>query len=235
VQALCVRVRQHAFCYAELTAGRLRAAGIDGDVQVLRGLYAGPLSRPAPLPAEPLVVFAGRHIPEKRAPSVVPAVARARERLPELRARILGNGPEYGKVRSAIAQLGLEGVVDAPGFVPTEVVEHDLARALCLILPSRREGYGLVVVEAASVGTPSVLVRDADNAATELVDDGVNGFVVDSAEPDTLAAAILRVHDAGTDLRASTVDWFVRHARELSLEGSLDAVAASYRAESARS
>jgi glycosyltransferase involved in cell wall biosynthesis len=235
VQGLCVRVRQHAFCYAELTAGRLRAAGIRGEVRVLRGLYAGPLTPPAPIPAEPLVVFAGRHIPEKRAPSVVPAVARARERLPDLRGRILGDGPEYARVRTLIAELKLEGVVEAPGFVPTESVEHDLSRALCLVLPSRREGYGLVVVEAASMGTPSVLVRDLDNAATELVKDGVNGFVVDSAEADALAAAILRIREAGAELRASTADWFAHNVDQLSLDGSLDAVAASYGADSARS
>jgi glycosyltransferase involved in cell wall biosynthesis len=235
VQARCLRVRQHAFCYAELTAERMRAAGLRGDVQVLRGLYAGSVTPPAPLPAEPLVVFAGRMIPEKRAPAVVPAVARARERLPQLRARIFGDGPERETVRAAIAAHGLENAIDAPGFVTTETIEQGLARALCLVLPSRREGYGLVVVEAASVGTPVVVVRDADNAATELVEEGVNGFVVDSADPGSLAGGILRVHDAGADLRASTADWFVRHARELSLEGSLDAVAASYGAPSARS
>ncbi len=235
VQALCLRVRQDAFCYAQLTAGRVRAAGLRGDVQVLRGLYAGPLSAPAPLPAEPLVVFAGRMIPEKRAPAVVPAIALARERLPELRGRIYGDGPDRGAVLAAIAAAGLEGVVDAPGFAPGEAVEEDLARALCLVLPSRREGYGLVVVESAAAGTPVVLVRDPDNAATELVEEGVNGFVAESAEPAALADAILRVHEAGGELRASTAAWFERHAAALSIDASLDAVAARYRAESARS
>jgi glycosyltransferase involved in cell wall biosynthesis len=235
VQALCLRVRQDAFCYAQLTAGRVRAAGLRGDVQVLRGLYAGPLSAPAPLPAEPLVVFAGRMIPEKRAPAVVPAIALAREQLPELRGRIYGDGPDRGAVLAAIAAAGLEGVVDAPGFAPGEAVEEDLARALCLVLPSRREGYGLVVVESAAAGTPVVLVRDPDNAATELVEEGVNGFVAESAEPAALADAILRVHEAGGELRASTAAWFERHAAALSIDASLDAVAARYRAESARS
>jgi glycosyltransferase involved in cell wall biosynthesis len=235
VQALCLRVRQQAFCNAELTAGRLRAAGIHGDVQVLRGLYAGPLSPPAPLPAEPFVVFAGRHIPEKRAPAVVPAVGRARSRLPDLRGRVLGDGPERPAVLAAIAEHGLEDVVEAPGFVPTEVVEHDLARALCMVLPSSREGYGLVVVEASAAGTPSVLVRGEDNAATELVEEGVNGFVAPSASPEDLADAIVRVHEAGPALRLSTADWFARNANRLSLDSSLDRVAASYAAESARS
>jgi glycosyltransferase involved in cell wall biosynthesis len=44
VQSRCLRVRQHAFAFADLTAGRLRAAGLRGEVTVLRGLYAGPVS-----------------------------------------------------------------------------------------------------------------------------------------------------------------------------------------------
>jgi glycosyltransferase involved in cell wall biosynthesis len=141
---------------------------------------------------------------------------------------VLGDGPERGAVLRAIAEHRLEGVVDAPGFVPTEQVEHDLARALCMVLPSSREGYGLVVVEASAAGTPSVVVRGEDNAATELVEEGVNGFVADSAAPEELARAIERVHDAGGALRASTADWFERNARRLSIDSSLDAVASSY-------
>jgi glycosyltransferase involved in cell wall biosynthesis len=229
VQAACLRVPQRAFCFARLTARRLQAEGVRGEVTMLEGEYAGPLTPRPPLPAEPVVVFAGRHIPEKRAPAVVPAVGRARRRVPSLTARVLGDGPERPAVLRAIADLGLEGVVDAPGFVAAETVEHDLARALCMVLPSRHEGYGLVVVEAAALGTPSVVVAGEDNAATELVEEGVNGFVAPSADPDDLAAAIVRVHEAGPALRASTADWFARNARRLSIDTSLERVAASYR------
>jgi glycosyltransferase involved in cell wall biosynthesis len=236
VQALCLRVPQRAFCFARLTAERLRAEGVRGEVTVLEGEYAGSLEGRSPLPAEPLVVFAGRHIAEKRAPAVVPAVALARRRLPELRARVLGDGPERDAVLAAVAAHGLEDVVDVPGFVATEEVEHDLSRALCLLLPSSREGYGLVVVEASASATPAVLVRGEDNAATELIEEGVNGFVAESAAPEDLAAAILRVHDAGPQLRTSTSEWFARNARRLSIDSSLDVVAASYdAADSARS
>ncbi len=231
VQALCLRVPQRAFCFARLTAERLRAEGVHGDVTVLEGEYAGPLEGRTPLPADPVVVFAGRHIPEKRAPAVVPAVKAAAARVPGLHARILGDGPQRPAVLAAIAEHGVEGIVEAPGFVSTEVVEHDLARALCMVLPSSREGYGLVVVEASSAGTPSVVVRGEDNAATELVEDGVNGFVAASASPEDLADAIVRVHEAGGALRVSTAAWFARNARRLSIDASLDRVAESYRAD----
>jgi len=201
---------------------------VRGAVEVLAGEYAGSLQTPVPRVPEPEVVFAGRHIPEKRAPAVVPAVGLARATLPDLRGRVLGDGPERPAVLAAIAEHGLADVVEAPGFVPTEDVERDLARALCLVLPSRREGYGLVVVEAAALGVPSVVVADPDNAATELVDEGENGFVAASASPEDLAEAILRVHAAGPALRERTAAWFERNARRLSLAGSLDRVAASY-------
>ena len=122
VQALCLHIPQRAFCFAQLTAERLRAEGVRGDVTVLEGEYAGPLTPPAPAPAEPVAVFAGRHIPEKRAPALVPAVGLARARVPGLRGRVLGDGPERGAVLAAIERHGLAGVVDAPGFVPTEQV-----------------------------------------------------------------------------------------------------------------
>ena len=198
-----------------------------GDVTVLEGIYAGPPGTP-PAPAEPVVVFAGRHIPEKQATAMVPAMALARARAPELRAEILGDGPARGEVLRLIAEHGLDGVVEAPGFVDEDRLRSSLRRALCLALPSRREGYGLVVVEAAALGVPSVVVRGPDNAATELVEEGENGAVADSVEPSELADAILRVHAAGPALRESTAAWFGRNADGLSLDRSLAKVLAAY-------
>ena len=143
---------------------RLQEQGLRGDLTVLEGIYAGPPGSP-PEPAEPVVVFAGRHIPEKQAAALVPAIARARARVPELRGEIIGDGPARPEVLRLIAEHGLDGAVEAPGFVAEERLNSILRRALCLALPSKREGYGLVVVEAAAHGVPSVVVRGPDNAA----------------------------------------------------------------------
>ncbi len=225
VQALCLRVPQRAFCFSHLHARRLRAAPVNGELTVLEGEYAGPLEPREPAPAEPLVVFAGRHIPEKRVPALVPALALARERLPELRGEVLGDGPDREKVLQARAQHGLEEALDVPGFVSSERVESSLARAMCMLLPSRREGYGMVVIEAAAVGTPSVVVADPDNAAADLVSEGENGYIAPSASPEDLAAAIERVHADGQALRERTASWFRSNARaplagELAREGA---------------
>jgi glycosyltransferase involved in cell wall biosynthesis len=234
VQALCLRVPQRAFCFSRLYGERLRAARVNGELTVLEGEYAGPLEPAEPRPAEPVVVFAGRHIPEKRVPALLPAVALARERIPALRAEILGDGPERDAVLRLREELGLRDAVDVPGRVAAERVEDALARALCMVLPSRREGYGMVVVEAAAAGTPSVVVSAPDNAATDLVEVGENGYVAASASPEDLAAAIERVHADGHPLRERTAEWFRRNGKRLSLESSLAAVLDSYRSASAR-
>jgi glycosyltransferase involved in cell wall biosynthesis len=234
VQLMCARLPQRAFCFSRLHAARLQNEGLRGRVTVLDGEYAGSLDPLPARPADPLVVFAGRMIPEKRAPSGVAGVVAAAKRIPGLEGAFFGDGPEREAVLAAIAGSGAEQSITAPGFVPDEDLDAALRRALCMLLPSRREGYGMVVVEAAARGTPSIVVAGEDNAATELIEEGVNGFVAASAEAEAIAAAIVRVHEAGTALRESTVSWFAENAERLSLESSLKVVLDSYAEPRAR-
>ena len=228
VQKLCARLPHRAFAFSRLHARRLEEIGFHGTVTVLHGEYAGSLEVEPPAAAEPLLVFAGRHIAEKRVPALVRAFERVHAERPELRCEIYGDGPERPAVLELVRELGLEASVEAPGFVDSERVDAALRRAACMVLPSRREGYGLVVLEAAARGTPSVVAAGPDNAAVELVEDGRNGYVAGSAEPDELAAAILRVLDGGQELRVATSEWFRENARRLSLESSLETVLQTY-------
>jgi glycosyltransferase involved in cell wall biosynthesis len=228
VQRACARVRQRAFCFSELHAARLREEGLRGEVTVLRGLYADTGERVTPRPADPVVLFAGRLIPEKQVTLAVAAMALAAKRIDGLRGEFLGDGPQRAALDAAIAEHGLAGVVSAPGFADAATLDAEMRRALCLLLPSRREGYGLVVVEASARGTPSVVVAGEDNAATELIAEGVNGTVATSCDPQALAEAIVRIHEAGLALRQSTAQWFAENAERLSLEHSLRVVLERY-------
>jgi glycosyltransferase involved in cell wall biosynthesis len=234
VQRACAHVRQRAFCFSALHAARLREQGLRGEVTVLRGLRADTGERVTARPADPVVLFAGRLIPEKQVTLAVAAMAIACGRIDGLRGEFLGDGPERAALDAAIVQHGLTGVVSAPGFADADTLDAEMRRALCLLLASRREGYGLVVVEASARGTPSVVVAGEDNAATELIAEGVNGTVAASSEPQALAEAIVRVHEAGLAMRESTVRWFAENAESLSLEHSLRAVLESYGASARR-
>ena len=227
IQRACLRVPQQAFCFSRLHERRLGALGLNGELTRLEGQYLGGAGT-APRAARMVAVFAGRHIPEKRVPALVPALAEARRQIPALRGEIYGDGPDRTKVLRAIAELGLDGAVEAPGFVDAALLEDALASALCLVLPSRREGYGLVVVEAAARGVPVVVVADPDNAAVELVEEGVNGAIAVAVDPPELAAAILRVHDGGAALRESSAAWFRRNADRLSFDHSFAQVLKTY-------
>jgi glycosyltransferase involved in cell wall biosynthesis len=228
VQRLCARVPQRAFCLSELHAARLRAEHVNGSVTVLRGLYAGSQAPSAAEPVEPVVLFAGRLIPEKRVQLAIAAIAEAAERIEGLRARILGDGPDRAVLEAAIAERGLQETVSTPGFTDAEEVPREMSRAMCLLLTSRREGYGLVVVEAAARATPSIVVAGEDNAASELIAPGVNGSVVATPDARAIADAIVGVHESGLALRESTAAWFAENVDRLSLESSIQTVLSSY-------
>jgi glycosyltransferase involved in cell wall biosynthesis len=235
-QRLSVRLTPRAFVFSETHGRRLRKEGMRGPVISLAGLYAGqlPPEKGPELEPDPIVLFAGRHIPEKRAHVLPAAIAKARESIPALQGLILGDGPQRPRVLAEISNLGVQDVVHAPGFVEADKVDALMRRALCIALPSSREGYGLVVVEAAAHGTPSIVVDGPDNAAVELVQEDENGFVTPSADPADIAAAIVRVHASGRALRERTARWVERRSGELRVESSLKRVLNAYSSSGGR-
>ncbi len=235
VQRLCARVPQRAFCFSELHAKRLHEEGLRGSVTVLRGLYAGSTETVLPRRSDPIVLFAGRLIAEKQATLAVAAIALAAPRIAGLCGKFLGDGPERAALERAIAEHGLQETVSAPGFAEWETVDKEMRGAMCMLLPSRREGYGMVVVEAAARGTPSIVVAGEDNAATELIEEGVNGTVAGGSDPQAVAEAIVRIHDGGISLRERTAAWFVQNVEHLSLESSLQTVLDGYRSPAGKS
>jgi len=229
VQRACVRLPHRAFCMSRMHAERLVAEGYRDQPIVLPGEYAGPIEVRRAEEVDPsLVVYAGRHVKEKRVGALVHGFAQAGRRRPDLRLEIYGDGPERRQVEALVRELGLTQRVIVAGHRPEDEVAAAFARAACVATASEREGYGLVVVEAAACGTPSVVVAGPENAATELVREGMNGAVARDASPEELAGALLRVVDGGPSLRSSTSRWFAENAEMLSLQGSLEVVLRSY-------
>ena len=203
--ARCIRVPQQAFCFSRLHARRLGSRACAARVTVLEGLYAGPARRAA----EPR--GAARRLRRPPHPREAGARARARDRacagaVPELRGEIFGDGPDRPEVLRLIAEPGSTARSRPRLRGRGRGAQRAATRALPR-LPSRREGYGLVVVEAAALGMPSVVVRGPDNAATELVDDGENGAVADSASP-TSSRPRSSACTRGPRAAESTAAWF---------------------------
>lgn len=193
---------------AAVTFSRLHAARLGGRATVVPEFppadevpeQAGPGGR------EPVVLFAGRLVPQKRAHLLPAVVAELRRHDPAWRGVVYGDGPERERVELAAAGLP-GGAFELAGFMGERELAEAMLRASALVLPTTREGFGLVVLEAAAHGLPSVLVDEPDNAAVELLESGEAGVVCPDAEPATLAAAVLRLaHDPEAHDRARA--WF---------------------------
>lgn len=207
LQWAAIAITPQATCHAQLTAGRLRGEGYRRVLAVSPGLIDG-ISNPGELSLAadpPYVLYAGRHIADKRIESLPAAVELVRRTIPNLELVILGRGSSTSSVVDAV---GGREWVRLPGFVDEDELRGLMAHAACLANPSRREGYGLVVVEAAAWGTPVVLVADENNAATELITTGVNGFVAASTSAEDLGGAIVAALEGGEELRHRSREWY---------------------------
>jgi glycosyltransferase involved in cell wall biosynthesis len=141
------------------------------------------------------ILFAGRLLANKKVDLLLRAVALMKEDRPEICCRIVGEGPERSRLESLSIELGLERNVAFHDFFPGPEIYGVMKSATVLALPSIREGFGLVVLEANSCGLPVVTVDHPDNAARHLISAGQNGFVakVDAASlAELLSLAIIR-------------------------------------------
>ncbi|WNM27646.1 glycosyltransferase family 4 protein [Demequina capsici] len=226
LQRAAIRITPLATCHSRLSANRLRQEGLRSTPLVSPGLIDQ--VDDVPLRADPAdppyVLYVGRHIPDKRVEDLPAAVAQARHAVPGLELVLLGSGPTTRAVRAAVEALGSPRWITMPGFVSQERLDELMAGAACLANPSRREGYGLVVVEAAAHGTPVVVVDHPGNASVELIDPGVNGFVAESGAPTAFGDAIAAAVRGGRELRVATRGWFDDAVTTRTIERTVGAI-----------
>ena len=233
VQALCLRLPDQSFTFSRLVEERLVESNHGAAITRLTGEYAGASLEDVALLtftsevgrwwSSPVVISLEMHVA-----AIPPAIAAARHQIPDLECTILGDGPETETVRKKVRTLGLEEAIDVRGRVDSSEVAKTIASAICLLNPSEREGYGQVIVEAAALGTPAIVVAGPENAATELIEPGINGYVAESCDPEELGRLIVDVARHAERLQRSTREWYADHSNELSLQHSLDTVLSTY-------
>jgi glycosyltransferase involved in cell wall biosynthesis len=145
-----------------------------------------------PAPRAPLRLCAvGRLTPEKGFDLLIEAVARLTARGVAVTCDIFGDGPERAALAALIAARALERRVvlrDADPEIRRRLGDHHV-----LVVPSRQEAFGLVVLEAYDAGLP-VVATDVRGLA-EVVEAGVSGVCVPPEDPEALASGIARFRD----------------------------------------
>lgn len=176
------------------TREELVALGVGRDRIAIVHNGADPaLDTSPPRTAHPSICVVGRLVPHKRVELAVDAAAALREEHPDLRLTIVGSGWWEEELRAHATAIGADDVVEFVGHVDERTKQEIYERSWVMALPSLKEGWGLVVTEAAQHGTPTVAFRSA-GGTTESVRDGESGLLVDSY-PDFVAALRTVVED----------------------------------------
>jgi glycosyltransferase involved in cell wall biosynthesis len=146
---------------------------------------------PSPVPAAPRLVSIGRIVEQKGQAILVKAAAGLRDQGLEFELVIVGDGPMRAEIERLIDDLGLQGRVRITGYLSNQAVLNELLAARALILPSFAEGLPGVFFEALALGRPVVSTYIA--AHPELIEPGVNGWLVPAGAIDPLVEAMAEV------------------------------------------
>ncbi|RXA20106.1 glycosyltransferase family 1 protein [Methanosarcina sp. MSH10X1] len=138
------------------------------------------------------IIFAGRLIKEKNVDMLIKAVAVLKAAFPEIRCCVVGDGPEKTELVELAKRTGVCGNIEFAGFQEYGALIGKIKASKVLVLPSSREGFGMVVIEAFACGVPVVTVEAKYNAAQGLVENGMDGLVVEPEEGE-IAKAIQKI------------------------------------------
>jgi glycosyltransferase involved in cell wall biosynthesis len=148
----------------------------------------------------PLFVCAGQLAPRKGVDLLIQSVATYRREFGPCALWVIGDGPERDSLVELTRRLGVEDHVTFLGTVDHEVLKGAFEACHAFVFPTLQDLVGRVVVEALTVGAP-VVVSPMTGAAGTIVQDGVNGLIVDPRDRRALTEALHRVADPET-LRA---------------------------------
>ena len=189
-----LRMADAVVAQGEFLAERLRALGVPaGRLHVICNGVRLPDETLRSAPEAASVVAMGSLTPKKGFDVLLQAFRLVRQRLPQARLTIAGEGPEGPRLRELASSLGLTEAVLFAGLVTGDAKAALFARARLFVSSARREPFANANLEAMARGKPMIATRVGGNP--EMVEDGVSGLLVEPEDPDGLAAAIVRLLD----------------------------------------
>jgi L-malate glycosyltransferase len=142
---------------------------------------------------EKRILFVGRLDPVKGIPSLLRAIKIVCEVFPAAKLIVVGDGGEREHLESLADSIGIRNRVDFVGRTPHENIPDYLCQADVFVLPSESEGFPLVLLEAMACGLPIVATRVG--GVPDIIEDGVNGYLVEYGDFQEMAKKILFLLD----------------------------------------
>jgi glycosyltransferase involved in cell wall biosynthesis len=186
--------RHNQYVTVSLPSARdLTTLGVNpGRIAVVRnGLDEAPADTLTESRSEtPRIAVLSRLVPHKQIEDALDAVAALRCRIPGLHLDIVGGGWWHSRLVDHAEALGISDAVTFHGHVDDDAKHSVLQRCWVHLLPSRKEGWALAVIEAAQHGVPTIGYRSSGGLTDSIVD-GVTGLLVD--DPDGLVDGLERL------------------------------------------
>jgi len=147
------------------------------------------------------VIYAGRLLNHKNVDLLVRAIAKVKTTRPGIKCVIIGDGPEKTPLQELIKSLNLKENITLIDFLKEQKDVYGYIKASkVLVLPSVREGFGLIVAEANACDVPVITTNHENNAARDLIIEGKNGFL-SQVNSQHLAEQIIRALESNGNLR----------------------------------
>ena len=174
------------------------------------------------------ILFVGRLVPTKNLGLLIDATAELVSRGMRPKVIVIGDGPQRAAWEAQAEHGGVSAVIEFAGtFDDGNQVMAALRSARVLALPSVREGFGMIGLEAAAHGVPVVTVDHERNAARHLVSHGVTGLCVPPT-PQRFADALQSLLD-DEELRLRLSRAAFESARHATWDRAVDQTEAVYR------
>ena len=174
--------RRNQYVTVSLPSARdLTSLGVHPDrIAVVRnGLDEAPATTlTAPRSASPRVVVLSRLVPHKQIEDAMDAIAALRSRIPDIHLDIVGGGWWERHLVEHAELLGISDTITFHGYIDDQTKHDVLQRSWVHVLPSRKEGWALAVIEAGQHSVPTIGYRSSGGLTDSIVD-GVTGLLVD--------------------------------------------------------
>ena len=207
VERIAAHLTDKMIAVSKRTKKDLEMIGVRNEIKIIpNGIDFGKIGRIKASENESDIIFAGRLIKEKNVDVLIKAVELVKKEVPDVKCVIIGEGPEKKELEKLGYNLGLENNIEFTGFLEDyEGVISRMKSSKVFVLPSTREGFGIVALEANACGLPVVTVNHKMNAACDFITNNENGFICELSEED-VAEKILRGLDEGKDMERKCIE-----------------------------
>jgi len=211
VEKMTVHLTDKMIAVSERTKKDLERIGVGKEIKIIpNGIDFGKIEGIGASDEESDVIFAGRLIKEKNVDVLIKAVRLVKKGIPDVKCVIIGEGPEQKGLERLVYNLGLKNNIEFTGFLDDyEEVISRMKSSKVFVLPSTREGFGIVALEANACGLPVITVNHKRNAACDFINNG-NSFLCGLSDED-VAEKILEGLDRRGDMKRKCIESAKRH------------------------